>query len=120
MKSLQKSRFNELEVSETFNQIILDKLDGYDGTKKEQLKSFFEDLQNGGCQSGLIGDFVYNSDCKTFYIENIDDLEEIKADLEDVLGDSIKNKQKLPHYVFVCWLCFEEYCYDLYNTLFEQ
>lgn len=120
MKALQKSQYKDLEVAKAFNEIILQKMDGYDGTKKEQLKSFFEDLQNGGCQSGLVGEFVYHSDCKDYYIEHLDELEQMKLDLEDELGEAIQNKQSLPHYTFICWLCFEEYCYDLYITLFDN
>ena len=120
MKLLQKSQYNTLEVAKEFNRIILYYLDNYDGTKKEQLKSFFGDLQKGGCQSGMISDFIYNSDCKDFYISHLDELEQIKSDLEDNYGESIQNKNNLPHYTFMCWLCFEEYCYDLYRTLFDN
>jgi hypothetical protein len=104
---------------ENFKQIILDKVEGY-GKDKAALKSFFEDLQHGGCQSGIIGDFIYNSDCKAFYIKHIDDLENFKAEQEDSLGEPIQNKQQSPHYTFMCWLCFEEFCYQLYSTIFEQ
>lgn len=120
MKSFEKSSYKDYEVAEKFNAIILEKMQGYEGKKKEQLKSFLEDLQKGGCQSGLISEFVYHADCKDFYIENIDDLEEIREELEDCLGESIQNKQKLPHYTFMCWLCFEEYCYNLYSNVFEN
>lgn len=119
MKTLQKSTFKELGVAKEFNNIILNKLDGYNGTKKEKLKSFLKDLRRGGCQSGIIGEFIYNSDCKDFYIKYIDDLEQIKEELEEQLGNPIKNRFKLAHYVFMCWLCFEEYCFDIYRTVFE-
>lgn len=120
MKLLSKSRYSNLEIAEQFNRIILNKIDGYEGKKKEQLKSFCEDLQRGGCISGMIGDFIYNSDCKEFYIANIDELEQMKSDLEEDLGESIKNRHEVLHYTFVCWLSFEEYCYDLYNNIFEN
>lgn len=29
--------------------------------------SWFEDLDHGGCRSGLVGMFVYHSDCRAFY-----------------------------------------------------
>jgi len=119
MKLLQKSNYSQLEVSKLFNEIIVDKLERYDGKPKQQLKSFFEDLQKGGCQSGMIGQFIYHSDCKEFYIANIDELEEIKADLEEQIGEPIKNRLELPHYTFMCWLCFEEYCFNLYSNIFE-
>ena len=119
MKALQNTQYHNLEVAKEFNKIILDSLDNYDGKKKEQLKSYLNDLQKAGCQSGMVSEFIYNSDCKDFYIKHIDELEQIKEDLEDSLGELIQNKNSLPHYTFICWLCFEEYCYDLYNNNFE-
>ena len=119
MKALQNTQYNNLEVAKEFNKIILDSLDNYDGKKKEQLKSYLNDLQKAGCQSGMVSEFIYNSDCKDFYIKYIDELEQIKEDLEDSLGEPIQNKNSLPHYTFMCWLCFEEYCYTLYTNNFE-
>jgi hypothetical protein len=117
---LTQSNCKNYSFAEAFNAIILDKCEGYNGNDKEKLKSFFEDLQHGGCISGIIGDFIYNDDCKNFYVQHIDDLEEMKEDLENNIGEPINNRNKLPHYTFVVWLCFEEYCYDLYNTIFEN
>jgi hypothetical protein len=120
-KLLEKSNYNEYSfICQEFNRIIEDKCEGYTGKAKEKLKDFLEDMQNGGCMSGWIGEFVYHADCKKFYIDNIDDLEEIKEELESSLGEGIKNRHSLPHYTFVVWLCFEEYCYNLYNNIFEQ
>jgi hypothetical protein len=110
----------DYSFSEEFNQIISDKCEGYDGKAKDKLKSFFNDLQHGGCISGLIGDFIYNSDNKAFYIKHIDDLEDFKTDLEDSLGERITDRNNLPHYTFVVWLCFEEYCYNIYTSIFEN
>lgn len=119
MKTLNKSQYKNLKVSKEYNKIISNYVVGYDGTQKEQLKSFLEDLQQGGCISGMIGDFIYNSDCKEFYIKHIDELEQMKEDLEEELGEPIKNRFSVPHYTFMCWLCFEEYCNDLYNTIYN-
>lgn len=104
-----------------FLPIIESKSSGY-GHKKplDNLKSFFEDLQRGGCISGMISDFIYHSDCKDFYIANIDELEDYKREIEDELGEPIKNRHNLPHYTFIVWLCFEEFCYSLYSQIFEQ
>lgn len=119
-KYLAKSNYANYTFTEAFNSIISDEVDGYSGTTKERLQSFFNDMQRGGCQSGMIGEFIYHSDCKGFYIKHIDDLEDMKQELEDGLGEPIANRQSLPHYTFMCWLCFEEYCYDLYRTIFES
>jgi hypothetical protein len=104
-----------LSFEEDFKQIINEKLQDYD-----KPIDFFEDLQRGGCLSGLISEFIYNSDCKDFYIKHIDDLEWMREDLEDNIGESIKNRHKLPHYVFMCHLAFEEYCNGIYNEVFEN
>ena len=98
-----------------FKQIVLNQIKNYDNPV-----SFFEDLQQGGCLSGLISEFIYNTDCKTFYIEHIDDMEEMRTELEDSIGEAIKNRHNLPHYVFMCHLCFEEYCCRMYNQIFEN
>lgn len=119
MKALKNNHLYDQydTVCKEFNKIIESKLDGYDGKKKEQFKSFAEDLQQGGCISGMIGNFIYNNDCKNFYIEYIDELEGMKEDFENELGESIKNRHSVPHYTFMCWLCFEEYVFNIYNSL---
>lgn len=81
---------------------------------------FFRDLSNSGCASGMIGSLIYNSDCKEIYIENIDSMEDFILDEEEELGEPIQNRNKLPRYVFVCWLCFEEMCYKIARELFPD
>lgn len=44
MKLFEKSNYANLDVVKEFNKIILDALPNYDGTKKQQLKSYLEDL----------------------------------------------------------------------------
>ena len=105
----------ELSFEEDFKAIINEKLQDYDSPQ-----NFFEDLQQGGCLSGLINEFIYNKDCKDFYIKHIDDMEFMREDIEDNIGEAIKNRHKLPHYVFMCHLCFEEYTYRIYNEIFEN
>nr|WP_315242109.1 hypothetical protein [uncultured Flavobacterium sp.] len=120
MKALEKSMYREYEVSQAFNEIIISHIESYNGKKKQQLKSFLEDLQQGGCVSGMIGEFIYHSDCKAFYIKHLDDLENIRKELEDSFGTPVANRYDSPHYTFMCWLCFEEYCYNIYCSVFEN
>lgn len=119
-KILNKSEYlNDFSFSDDFKSIIINKVSQY-GKNKAALKSFFNDLQHGGCISGMISDFIYHHDCKEFYIKHIDDLEAFKQNLEDELGEPIKNRHNLPRYTFVVWLCFEEFCYRIYCEEFEQ
>lgn len=80
---------------------------------------FFEDLQHG-CQSGMIGMLIYNSDCKDIYIKHIDDMESWKSDEEESLGEPICNREKIHHYVWMCWLCYEELGFQIARTLFPN
>lgn len=116
---LENNRNNIYSFANEFNDIILSKLDNY-GKGKKSLKSFLEDLQKAGCISGMIGDFVYHSDCKDFYTKHIDDLEEFKEELSVNLGEPIINMNHTKHYTFVVWLAFEEYCYSIYNDVFDN
>lgn len=116
---LAKSNYSNYSFTDDFNTIIENKIEDYNGNVKAQLKSFIDDMRHG-CQSGIIGEFIYNSDCKDFYVKHIDDLEDMKEEIEAQLGDTIPNKSSVPHYTFMCWLCFEEYCFDLERTLFES
>lgn len=81
--------------------------------------SFFEDLQHG-CQSGMIGMLIYNSDCKDIYIEHLDDMEAWKSEEEESLGEPIVNREKIHHYVWMCWLCYEELGFQIARTLFPD
>jgi hypothetical protein len=115
-----ESNYKNFSFVKEFDQIIERASEGYDGTKEEQFKQFAEDLQYGGCISGMISEFIYNYDCKEFYINHIEDMEEMKEDLEDMFGMPIENRHKLPHYTFICHLCFEEYVNDIYNRLTDE
>lgn len=81
---------------------------------------FFHNLSHGGCISGMIGMFVYHSDCKEFYIQHIDDMENFVADFEEEIGEPVKNNDRQPHYTFVCWFCYEELAYNIARTLYPE
>lgn len=80
---------------------------------------FFKDLAYGGCQSGMIGMLIYNSDCKKIYIEHIDDMEEYVEQMYDEVG-YMKNEKGLPHYVLICWRCYEELAYRIAMVLYPE
>lgn len=111
----------DMSYSKEFIDIVIRKTEDYDrnGEFIDNLKSFLEELRYGGCISGMISEFIYNSDTKEFYINHLDDLESFLDDLEDGIGERIENKHELPRYTFLVWLAFEEFCYNLYNRIFE-
>ena len=103
-----------------FVRIIKKELKEYNGTTKERLKSFLENMQACGCWGGMIKEYIYNEDCKKFYIKHIDDLEEYIEELGERFGDLIKKPNHLPRYTFVVWFAFNEFCDDLESNIFDE
>ena len=81
---------------------------------------FFQDLQKGGCISGMIGMLIYNSDCLALYGKHANDMEEFREELEDEIGSPIERDRNIRHYVWICWLCYEELAYKIARYLFED
>lgn len=104
----------EYSYAKEFIEDMASEVEGYSNPS-----GFFLDLQHG-CQSGMIGMLIYNSDCKRIYIEHIDSMEAFKLEMEGELGDAIRNTQELPHYTFMCWLCYEELGYRIAGALFPN
>ncbi len=132
--SADRSLFDDLPETDTFligmfKQAYTDKYDFIDELIEDMAghaenydtpHGFFHDLSYGGCSSGMIGMFIYHSDCKRFYINHIDSMEDFIADFEEELGEPIKNSQRQPHYTFVCWVCYEELAYRIARTLYPN
>lgn len=86
---------------------MLDGLDKYDGkTEKERLQGWYNDLMEGGCQSGFISDLIYYADTHKFYDKYYDEIEKIREELEEELGESLKPNGDLKNWY--AWLGFEE------------
>ena len=113
MSALSDER-TELSFVEEFVSDMAYNASGYDDPK-----SFFEDLQYGGCAIGMIGMLIYNDDCKDIYCRNIDDMESYLEEKAEEYGMPFENSKGLRHYVFVCWLCYELLADEIYTALFE-
>lgn len=132
--SAQDFNFDDLPDTETFlkglfKQAYTEKYDFVDELIEDMAghaenydtpHGFFHDLSYGGCSSGMIGMFIYHSDCKEFYIQHIDDMENFVEDFEEGLGEPVKNSNRLPHYTFMCWFCYEELGYNIARTLYPN
>ena len=90
---------------------IIDQLEGY-----ENPQTFFEDLAQHGCVSGMIGELIYYKDTYTFFDENYSDIMDLVAELNDegleidlAKDGDIKNTG--------AWLAYEETARQLSNEL---
>lgn len=112
LKEVGEDLIKEYDFAEALIEDMAFNCDGYDTPK-----AFFQDLQYGGCASGMVGMFIYNSNCKDFYIKYIDDMETYMEDWEEEVGETCKNSQKLPHYTWLCWFCYEELAFRIAGRL---
>lgn len=72
----------------------------------DDIACFFSDLLQHGCQSGIIGSLIYYSDTHKFYDMYYYEIEEIRYDLEQSFGESLKPNGDLKNWF--AWLGFEE------------
>jgi hypothetical protein len=73
---------------------------GYDIT------SFFSDLLQHGCQSGIVGKLIYYHDTHQFYDTYYDEIENLRMELEDSFGESLCPQGDLKNWF--AWMAFEE------------
>lgn len=92
----------------------------YHITNYDNPLSFFEDLQRGGCASGMIGMVIYNSDCLALYGKYANDMEEFREELEENIGGPLKRDTALRHYIWICWLYYEELAFQIGSYLFDR
>lgn len=72
MESLKENESSNLR-SEVLD-ILVDHIEDYESF--EEVKGFMEDLRQYGCSSGMIGELIYYSDTKEFFIDNLDEIQD--------------------------------------------
>ncbi len=66
----------------------------------------FADLSNCGCQCGTIGSLIYYQDTHAFFDRFYDEIEEMREQYEDELGEPLHIKGDLKNWF--AWFAFEE------------
>lgn len=72
----------------------------------DEIKTYIKDLLNHGCQSGMVSGLIYYKDTHAFFDTHYDDIEQLRQDLEENLGQPLEVKSDLKNYL--AWLAFEE------------
>lgn len=72
----------------------------------EDIASFFSDLLQHGCQSGIVTSLIYYCDTHAFYDKHYDEIEAIRYELEEAFGEPLKPQGDLKNWY--AWLAFEE------------
>lgn len=76
-------------------------------------EGFFRDLIDSGCASGLVSHLIYIWDTHAFFDRHYDEIEELREDWEENVGEPIRIKYDLKN--FLAWFAFEETAYRIAN-----
>lgn len=74
-------------------------------------KQMFVDLLQCGCQSRVIGSLVYYADTSSFFDCYYDEIEELREEYEDNIGEPIRINGDLKNCLE--WFSFEETAYKI-------
>ena len=97
-KKLETIRDNEPKTIRA--EVAMDMLESEDG------EMYLRDLLQHGCQSGMVSDLIYYHDTKAFFVEYMDEIEELKDEMEESIGEPLKIES--PMYNWLAWFGYEE------------
>lgn len=76
-----------------------------------EVASFFSDLQQHGCISGMVCSLIYYADTHAFYDKHYNEIEELRQEYEANMGQPMSVKSDYKN--FMAWFAFEETAYQL-------
>lgn len=77
-------------------------------------QSFFNDLLQHGCISGMVSQLIYYTDTHAFYDKHYEEIEELRAEYEESTGEPLQISNDLKNYL--AWFAFEQVAYQLSNS----
>jgi len=80
-------------------------LDYYDVT------SFFTDILQHGCISGMVGSLIYYTDTHAYFDKHYEAIERVRDEVEENLGEALNISGDLKN--CLAWFAFEETAYQL-------
>lgn len=97
----------KMDIEKALNetQSGLEKVVLQDMLDEENGEDYLKDVLNNGCQSGTVSGLIYYVDTKKFFIEHLDEIEEL---VEDVFSMNGELEMKYPMSNFLAWLAYEE------------
>ena len=81
-------------------------LEALSSSECSSIKTFFSDLFSYGCASGMIGQLIYYSDTHKFFEEHYNEIEELRIEFEESIGQPLKIPYDLKN--TLTWFAFEE------------
>jgi hypothetical protein len=97
---------------------VLDILENHieDCENFEEVRGFMEDLRSNGCVSGMIGELIYYSDTKKFFIENIDEIQDY---VNELMLEHVYSINELDINE-ISWIVFESIANEYFYTIDDE
>ena len=97
---------------------VLDILENHieDCENFEEVRGFMEDLRSDGCVSGMIGELIYYSDTKKFFIENIDEIQDY---VNELMLEHVYSINELDINE-ISWIVFESIANEYFYTIDDE
>ncbi len=81
----------------------------------EDPQTFFKDLLQHGCISGMVTKLIYYKDTHAFYDKHYAEIEELREEYETSIGEPLQIKNDLKN--FLAWFAFEQVAYQLVSEI---
>ena len=107
LNTFLENMYGESTLKDEVIDIILNHINDY-----ENSITFLEEVLQYGCSSGMIGELIYYSDTKDFFIKHMEEIFEIYNNVKDNLSPNFEvNANNLS------WLAFEYMVNEIYNEV---
>ena len=106
---------NKLQAIAHQRENSIEKQVAIEALSNEDIKHFFEGLFNSGCVSGWVDSLVYYSQTHEFFDTHYKQIEELREDFENSIGEPIQIKSDLKN--FFAWFAFEQVAYTMAQEL---
>lgn len=112
MESLKENESSNLRIE------VLDILTNHieDYETFEEVRGFMEDLRCYGCTSGMIGELIYYSDTKKFFIENMDEIQDY---VNTLIQEHVYSINELDINE-ISWIVFESISNEFFYTIEDE
>ena len=102
-----ENMYGENTLKDNVIDIILNHIDDY-----ENQITFFEEVLQYGCSSGIVSELIYHSQINSFFIHYMEEIFEVYNNVKDNLSSNFEvNANNLS------WLAFEYVVNEIYNEV---
>lgn len=112
MESLKENESSNLRIEVL--DILINHIEDYETF--DEVRGFMEDLRSYGCTSGMIGELIYYSDTKKFFIDNLDEIQDY---VNTLIQEHVYSINELDINEIV-WVVFEAIANEFFYTIDDE